>query len=347
MIQMENKRTEISELGEFGLIEHLTENFEINNTYTVKGIGDDAAVIDNGKKMTVVTTDMLVEQIHFDLQYVPMQHLGYKSIIVNLSDIYAMHATPHHVTVSLAVSNRFSLEALEELYAGIKHACERYHVDLVGGDTTSSTRGLVISVTAIGDALENEIVYRSGAKEGDLVCVSGDLGAAYMGLQLLEREKKVFLENPSVQPDLQNKKHIVGKQLRPEARRDIIHFLKENKILPTSMIDISDGLSSELLHICKQSGCGVHVYEEEIPVHEETKEMAFEFSLDPTMCALNGGEDYELLFTAELQHENKILSHGNISVIGKVTNALSGAMLETKGGKMIPLVAQGWNALKK
>lgn len=344
---MKEKRTEISELGEFGLIDHLTEHFEVDNAFTVKGVGDDAAVIDNGNRLTVITTDMLVEQIHFDLQYVPMQHLGYKSVVVNLSDIYAMNATPHQITISIAISNRFSVEALEEFYAGVKHACESYAVDLVGGDTTSSNRGFVISVTAIGDAAENELVYRSGAKEGDLICVSGDLGAAYLGLQLLEREKKIFLENPSLQPDLQNKKHIVGKQLRPEARKDIISFLRENKILPTSMIDISDGLSSELLHICKQSNCGVHILESNIPIHEESIEMAFEFSLDPTMCALNGGEDYELLFTISQQDEQKILLNENISIIGKVTNAIDGALLETKGGNMHPLVAQGWDALKK
>ncbi|MBC8046699.1 MAG: thiamine-phosphate kinase [Fimbriimonadaceae bacterium] len=341
------KRTEISELGEFGLIEHLTEHFEIDNIFTVKGVGDDAAVIDNGNKLTVITTDMLVEQVHFDLQYMPMQHLGYKSVIANLSDIYAMNATPHQITVSLAISNRFSLEALEELYAGIKHACEKYDVDLVGGDTTSSVKGLIISVTAIGDATEDEIVYRSGAKEGDLICVSGDLGAAYLGLQLLEREKKIYLENPSVRPDLQNRKYIVGRQLKPDARKDIISYLKENNILPTAMIDISDGLSSEILHICKQSNCGAFIYESKIPIHEETYEMAMEFRLDPTMCALSGGEDYELLFTVKQGDAQKIMEHSGITIIGKITNAIDGAILETKSGSHHVIIAQGWNALKE
>jgi thiamine-monophosphate kinase len=343
----ENKRTEISELGEFRLIERLTEQFEVNSTFTVKGAGDDAAVIDHGGKLTVISTDLLIEQIHFDLQYVPMQHLGYKSVIVNLSDIYAMCATPRHITVSLAVSNRFSVEALDELYAGIYHACRRYDVDLIGGDTTSSNRGLVLSITAVGDAMENEIVYRSGAQEGDLICVSGDLGAAYMGLQLLEREKKIFFENPGVQPDLQNKKHIVGKQLRPEARKDIIELLRQNHIQPTAMIDISDGLSSEILHICKQSNCGAVIYENKIPVHEETYNMALEFHLDPTLAALHGGEDYELLFTVNPAHAQKILASGEISVIGKIMNAIDGVNLVSKAGSNHAITAQGWNAFTK
>lgn len=342
----EQKRTEISSLGEFGLIDHLTEQFEITNAFTIKAIGDDAAVIDNANKLTVVSTDMLVEQVHFDIMYTPLQHLGYKSVIVNLSDIYAMNAQPHQITVSLAISNRYSVEALEEIYEGIKAACDRYGVDLVGGDTTTSVKGLIISVTAIGDANEGEIVYRNGAQEGDLICVSGDLGGAYTGLQLLEREKKVYLENPGVQPDLQNKKYIVGRQLKPEARRDIIDFFKDSSILPTAMIDISDGLSSEILHICKQSNCGALLYENKIPIDEETYNMALEFHLDPTMCALNGGEDYELLFTIKKEDAQKILQHGGISIIGKITNAIEGEILETKGGNRHAIVAQGWNALK-
>lgn len=343
---MTEKRTEISSLGEFQLIDHLTTNFEIKNAFTVKGIGDDAAVIDNSGKMTVVTTDMLVENVHFDLMYTPLQHLGYKSIVVNLSDIYAMNAIPNQVTVSLAISNRFSVEALEELYEGIYHACEFYNVDLVGGDTTSSLTGLIISVTAIGDAAENEIVYRSGAKEGDLICVSGDLGAAYLGLQLLEREKSIYLENKKIQPDLENKKYIVGRILKPEARKDIIEFFHEEKIKPTSMIDISDGLSSEVMHICKQSKCGAILYENDIPIHPESIEQAMQFNIDPTTCALNGGEDYELLFTINPSDAEKVAANPAISVVGKIVPATNGMFLKTKNDNLFKLKAQGWDGLK-
>lgn len=343
---MTQKRTEISSLGEFQLIDHLTANFEIKNAFTVKGIGDDAAVIDNTGKLTLITTDMLVENVHFDLMYTPLKHLGYKSIVVNLSDIYAMNGTPNQVTVSLAVSNRFSLEALEELYEGIYHACEYYNIDLVGGDTTSSLKGLIISVTAIGDAAENDIVYRNGAKDGDLICVSGDLGAAYLGLQLLEREKSIYLDNNKIQPDLENKKYIVGRILKPEARKDIIRFFAEEKIKPTSMIDISDGLSSEIMHICKQSQCGAIIYENDIPIHPETYAQAVQFNIDPTTCALNGGEDYELLFTVDPLYAEQIAGNPAISVVGKIVPAANGMFLKTKNDNLFKLKAQGWDGLK-
>lgn len=342
---MDEQRTEISTLGEFGLIEHLTNDFEIKNAFTVKGVGDDAAIIDNSNKLTVVSTDLLIEGVHFDLMYMPLKHLGYKSIIVNLSDIYAMNATPHQVTVSIAISNRFSVESLEELYQGIKHACDQYDIDLVGGDTTTSLKGLIISITAIGDINTQEIVYRNGAREGDLICVSGDLGAAYLGLQLLEREKKIYLENSSIQPDLENRKYIVGRQLKPEARKDIIEFLKSEKILPTSMIDISDGLSSEILHIAKQSNISAYIYENKIPIHPETIDMALKFNFDPTMCALNGGEDYELLFTIKSKDANVVLRNPHISIIGKINGPEMETILETKSGNFHKIKAQGWNHL--
>lgn len=339
-------RTEISSLGEFRLIELLTKNFEIKNPFTIKGIGDDAAVIDNTNKVTVVTTDLLVEGVHFDMMYSPLLHLGYKSVVVNLSDVYAMNAIPHQITVSLAISNRFSVEALEELYQGIYHACEYYGVDLIGGDTTTSLKGLIISVTAIGDAAEEDIVYRNGAKENDLICVTGDLGAAYMGLQMLEREKSIYMENPSIQPDLENKKHIIGKILRPEAQRSLIEFFADKKIKPNAMIDISDGLSSEILHICQQSNCGAIIYENEIPIHEETYQQAMQFNIDPTICALNGGEDYELLFTIDPKHAKVIAENPNISVIGKIVPAANGTFIKTKNDNLFKLTAQGWDNLK-
>lgn len=341
------KRTEISELGEFKLIEHLTHNFELNNSFSVKGIGDDAAVVDNTNKLTVISTDMMVEGVHFDMMYTPLQHLGYKSVVVNLSDIYAMNAEPHQITVSIAISNRFSVEALEEIYEGIHHACQYYGVDLIGGDTTTSLKGLIISITAIGDANENELVYRNGAKAGDIICTTGDLGAAYLGLQLLEREKKIYLENPAIQPDLENKRHLVGRFLKPDAKKDIIAFFKEHKIKPSSMIDISDGLSSELLHICKQSECGAVIYENEIPIHEEAYAQALIFNLDPTVCALNGGEDYELLFTIDPKDAEKIASNNDISVIGKIVPAEEGIFLKTKNDNMFKITAQGWDHMKK
>jgi thiamine-monophosphate kinase len=346
MIEQPDKRTEISELGEFKLIDHLTQNFEIKDAFSLKGIGDDAAVIDNSGKLTVITTDMLVEGIHFDMMYVPLKHLGYKSVVVNLSDIYAMNAEPHQITVSLAISNRFSVEALEEIYEGIYHACEYYNVDLVGGDTTSSLKGLIISVTAIGDATEDELVYRDGANDGDLICVTGDLGAAYMGLQLLEREKKIFLENSGVQPDFENKKYIVTRQLKPEARKDAVAFFREKKIKPTAMIDVSDGLSSDLLHICKQSKTGAIIYETELPIHPQTFEQANSFNINPATCALNGGEDYELLFTIDPSHAAAIAENNTISVIGKIVPEKNGVFLKTGNDNLFKIQAQGWNSFK-
>ena len=294
----ENKgRTEIEQLGEFGLIDHLTNNFEITNKSTLKSIGDDAAVLNFEGKKTLISTDLLLEGIHFDLAYTPLKHLGYKAVQVNLSDIYAMNGTATQITVSIGLSSKFPLEAIEELYQGISIACEKYGIDVVGGDTSSSKQGLIISVTSIGYADEKDICYRNGAKEGDLLCVSGDLGGAYIGLQLLEREKNIFLENPNIQPDLEGKDYIVERQLKPESRKDIVEALKLMKIKPTSMIDISDGLASEILHICKQSNKGCNLYEEKIPIDPMTYDTAREFGIDPTVCALNGGEDYELLFT--------------------------------------------------
>lgn len=341
------ERTEISSFGEFKLIDHLTKNFELKNADSLVGVGDDAAVIDNGGLLTVVTTDMLVEGVHFDMMYTPLQHLGYKCIAVNVSDIYAMNATPKQVTVSLAISNRFSVEAIEELYEGIHHACNYYGVDLVGGDTTTSLKGLIISVTAIGVGVEDKLVYRSGAKEEDLICVSGDLGAAYLGLQLLEREKKIYLENPQIQPDLENKKHIIGRFLKPEARQDIVAALRDANIVPTSMIDISDGLSSEILHICEKSACGAIIYENEIPIAQESYDQAIVFNLDPTVCALNGGEDYELLFTINPKHAEAILELGTVAIIGKITPQASGTFLKTKNDNLYKLKAQGWESFKQ
>lgn len=339
-----NTRTELSELGEFGLISHLTKFIILKNESSVKGVGDDAAVMNFQNRQVVLSTDMLVEGVHFDLSYVPLKHLGYKSVVVNLSDIYAMNATPRQITVSLAISNRFSVEAVEELYSGISMACERYNIDLVGGDTTSSLAGLVLSITAVGEAEKEDIVYRSTAKEGDLLCVTGDLGGAYLGLQLLEREKQVFKENPQLQPDLEGNDYILERQLKPEARKDIPPLLKELKVKPTSMIDISDGLASEALHICTQSDVGCNIYEEKIPIDPFTYNTAREFDLDPTTCALNGGEDYELLFTIDLTDYDKIKGNPNITVIGHITDKASGSNLVAKSGSMHPLTAQGWDA---
>ena len=347
-MDFENKsRTEISQLGEFGLIEHLTKNIQLHHSSTVKGVGDDAAVLDHNGYQTVITTDLLVEGVHFDLTYVPLKHLGFKSIVVNLSDVYAMNAEPKQVTVSFALSNRFSLEAVEELYAGMLLACEKYKVDLVGGDTTSSTGGLMISITAIGTAKKEELVYRNGAVEKNLLCVSGDLGGAYMGLQILEREKSVFTENPGLQPDLSGKDYILERQLKPEARRDIIALLKQLEIKPTSMIDISDGLSSEILHLCAQSDVGIELYEEKIPIDPQTFETAREFNLDPTLCALSGGEDYELLFTIDMKEYDKIKNLPDFTVIGHITNKEKGRLMVAKDGSVHELKAQGWNALLK
>jgi thiamine-monophosphate kinase len=340
-------RTEISSLGEFGLIDHLTKNIEIKNASSVLSVGDDAAIIDHFGKQTVVSTDLLIENIHFDLIYTPLLHLGYKSVVVNLSDIYAMNATPTQILVSIGFSNRFSLEALDEFYEGIYAACEKYGVDLVGGDTSSSQKGFIISVTAIGEVAPYKFVQRSTAKKGDLLCCSGDLGAAYLGLVFLEREKKIFLENPNIRPDLEGEKYVIGRMLKPEASKKTIDFFEQNEIVPTSMMDISDGLSSEILHICRQSGLGCLLYEEKIPIAEETRNAAYKFELDPTACALSGGEDYELLFTIRPEDYDKLVLNENISVIGYMTDPEEGKKILTKGGNKFDITAQGWNAFSK
>ena len=343
---MNTERTEVSSLGEFGLIEHLTKNNESQNASTILSVGDDAAVMDHFGKQTVMTTDMLVEGIHFDLSYTPLKHLGYKSVIVNLSDVYAMNAVPTQITISLAFSNRFSVESLDEFYQGVYEACDKYNVDLVGGDTTSSQKGFIICVTAIGEVSPDQYVTRSGAKVNDLICVSGDLGSAFLGLTLLEREKKIFLETQGAQPQFENQDYIIRRILRPEARRDIIEFFAENEIMPTSMIDISDGLSSEILHICKQSDIGCILYEEKIQVNDDARQFAYTLELDPTACALSGGEDYELLFTVSQSDYEKISLNPDISIVGHITEKKDGAVIITKGGNQFPLTAQGWNALQ-
>ncbi len=335
-------RTELKDLGEFGLIELLTKNIELKNKSTLRGVGDDAAVVDHGNKKTVISTDLLVEGIHFDLAYTPLKHLGYKAVVVNLSDIYAMNARPTQITVSIAVSNRFSVEAVNEIYNGIHLACKIYGVDLIGGDTTSSLQGLTISVTALGEADEDKIVYRSGAKEGDLICVSGFLGGAYVGLQLLEREKQIYIEHPEMQPDLENKDYIVGKILKPEARKDIIEFFKKSEVLPTSMIDISDGLSSDLIHLCMQSKVGAFIEEKSLPIAQETSVKAMDFKLPPTTCALHGGEDYELLFTINPRDAEKMKYTLDVRIIGEITKSADGINLHTSGGNIKELIAQGW-----
>jgi thiamine-monophosphate kinase len=340
-------RTEISSLGEFGLIDHLTKNIEIKNASSILGVGDDAAVIDHFGKQTVLTTDLLIENIHFDLVYTPLLHLGYKSVIANLSDIYAMNATPTQLLVSLGFSNRFSLEALDEFYEGVYAACEKYGVDIVGGDTSSSQKGFIISVTAIGEVSPDKFVQRSTARKGDLLCCSGDLGAAYLGLIFLEREKKIFLENPDIKPDLEGEKYVIGRILKPEASKRTIEFFEKEEITPTSMIDISDGLSSEILHICKESNVGCLLYEEKIPIADETRNAAYKFELDPTACALSGGEDYELLFTIRPEDYDKLVLNENISVIGYMTDPGEGKKILTKGGNKFDITAQGWNAFTK
>jgi len=340
------QRTEIASLGEFGLIDHLTRNNETLNAGTLLSVGDDAAVIDHFGKQTVITTDLLLEGIHFDLAYTPLKHLGYKAVAVNLSDLCAMMATPTQITISIGISNRFSVEALDELYEGIYAACHRYEVDLVGGDTSTSLKGLVISVTAIGEVLTDQFITRSGAKEHDLICVSGDLGGAFLGLQLLEREKRIFEENPGVQPELSQHVYPIGRLLKPEPRTDIVAFLQEQKIVPSSMIDISDGLSSELLHICKKSGVGCVVYDDKIPIHPESKAAADELNLSAITCALSGGEDYELLFTIGQADYEKVITNPAITVIGYITPAEQRALLQTKAGPTHPLTAQGWNAFQ-
>jgi thiamine-monophosphate kinase len=341
-----SNRTEISSLGEFGLIGHLTRNIEFQNASSILGVGDDAAVIDHFGKQTVITTDLLIEGVHFDLAYTPLKHLGYKSVIVNLSDVYAMNAVPTQITVSLGISNRFSVEALDEFYEGVYAACRNYGVDLVGGDTASSQKGFIISVTAIGEVAPDKFVKRSTAQKGDLLCVSGDLGAAYVGLLFLEREKKIFMESPGVQPDLEGESYVIGRLLKPEARKDIIDFFTAQEIMPTSLMDISDGLSSEILHICKNSNLGCVLYEDKIPVHEDMKKAAFKFEIDPTACALSGGEDYELLFTVAQSDYDKLVLNEQISVVGYMTEPEAGAYIITKGGNKYPITAQGWNHLK-
>lgn len=338
------ERTEIASLGEFGLIDHLTKNNEIKNASTILSIGDDAAIIDHYGRQTVISTDLLLEGIHFDLSYTPLKHLGYKSVIVNLSDIYAMNANPTQLVISIGFSNRFSLEALEEFYAGVYAACEEHSVDLVGGDTSTSKKGLVISVTAIGEVAPDKYVKRSGAKPTDLVCVSGELGGAFLGLTLMEREKKIF-EETGAQPDLEGQAYIVGRLLKPEARKDIIEYFAEAEITPTSMMDISDGLSSDLLHICKQSNTGCVLYEDKLPFNEEAKEFAYKLQIDPTACALSGGEDYELLFTIGQADYEKVKLNPSISIIGYIAEAAEGKHIITRGGNKHALVAQGWNHL--
>ncbi|RYD79671.1 MAG: thiamine-phosphate kinase [Sphingobacteriales bacterium] len=341
---MEN-RTEINSLGEFGLIEHLLRENDTRNSSTVLSAGDDAAVIDNFGRQTVVSTDLLLEGIHFDLSYTPLKHLGYKSVVVNLSDIYAMNATPTQIVMSIGFSNRFSLEALDEFYAGVYAACEQYNVDLVGGDTSTSQRGFVISVTAIGEVAPDNYVKRSGAKSGDLICVSGELGGAFLGLTILEREKKIF-EETGAQPDLEGQAYIVGRLLKPEARKDIIEYFAEADIKPTSMMDLSDGLSSDIMHICKASEVGCVLYEDKFPLNDEAKAFAYKLQLDPTACALSGGEDYELLFTVSQDHYEEIKTNPSISIIGYVTDAAEGKHLITRAGNKHELVAQGWNHIK-
>lgn len=346
---LENKndtRTSLSELGEFGLISHLTKNIKINHPSTLKGIGDDAAVLDFKDKKAVVSTDILIEGVHFDLAYVPLKHLGYKAVIVNLSDIYAMNATPTQITVSIAVSNRFPLEALEELYEGIQLAAKMYNVDIIGGDTTSSQKGLIISITAIGEANLEEIAYRNGAKVNDLLVVTGDIGSAYMGLQVLEREKQVFQVNPQNQPDLSEYTYLIERQLKPEARKDIKQLLADLNVKPNAMIDISDGLSSEVLHICTQSDVGCDLYEDKLPFDPQFISTCEEFNVDATTIALSGGEDYELLFTININDFDKIKGNPNLTVIGHITDASAGVNLITRDNTSIPIKAKGWNALK-
>jgi len=340
-------KTEVSTLGEFGLIRRLTERIVLKNSSTVKGVGDDCAVLDYKDKKVVLTTDMLTEGVHFNLMYTPLRHLGYKAVTVNLSDIYAMNAEPKQITVSMAISSKLSVESLDELYSGIYLACERYGIDLVGGDTTTSLTGLTLSITAVGEADESDLVYRNGAQNSDLLCVTGDLGGAYMGLQLLERENEVFKVNPKMTPQFEGYDYILERQLKPEARKDMLPIFKELGIKPTSMIDISDGLSSEILHLCTESGVGCRLYEEHIPYDNQTKKMAEELNINPLVAALNGGEDYELLFTVPVTDHHKIKNHPDITILGHICDKSKGINLITVGtGLEIPLEAQGWNPLK-
>ncbi|MFD1094374.1 thiamine-phosphate kinase [Salegentibacter chungangensis] len=341
----QDMKTNLSELGEFGLIDHLTKSFEPKLSTTVKAIGDDAAVLNFEDKQTIVTTDLLVEGVHFDLAYMPLKHLGYKAVMVNASDVYAMNAKATQITVSIAVSNRFPVEALEELYAGIELAAKLYNIDVVGGDTTSSTSGLLISVTALGIAEKEDVVYRSGAKPNDLLVVTGDLGAAYMGLQVLEREKQVFKANPNAQPDLDQYSYLIERQLKPEARKDIPPLLKELDVKPTSMIDISDGLSSEIIHLCKSSKVGANLFEEKIPLDPAVISVCEEFEIDSTTIALSGGEDYELLFTISQKDYDKIKGNPHLTVIGHMTEEGEGMHLITRANQKLPLIARGWNSM--
>ncbi|MEZ4722863.1 MAG: thiamine-phosphate kinase [Flavobacteriales bacterium] len=338
------ERTELGQLGEFGLIEHLTKDIELKQPSSVKGVGDDAAVIDRGDHFELISTDLLVEGVHFDMSYTPLKHLGYKAVAVNLSDICAMNGTPTHITVSLAISSRFPVEAISEVYDGIKLCCDQYNVDLIGGDTTSSLTGLMISVTAMGKVDKDKVVYRSGAKENDLLCVSGDLGAAYIGLQILEREKEIWKENPDVQPDLEGFDYVLERILKPEPRADIIQKLAGVGIVPTSMIDISDGLGSEILHLCKNSKCGARVYDEKLPIDATTAAQCQEFKLEPSVCALNGGEDYELLFTVDQKNYDKVSAMKEVTVIGHMMDKSSGAAIIYPQGEEIEIKAQGWKS---
>lgn len=340
------KRSELSDLGEFGLIDRIAGDIKLRNKGSLKGVGDDAAVIDHGETVSLVSTDLLVEGVHFDLSYTPLKHLGYKAAVVNFSDIYAMNGTPEQITVGLALSNRFSLEAIEEIYEGFKLACERYQVDLVGGDTTSSLSGLFLSVTAIGSAKKEDVIYRDTAREHDLICVSGDLGAAYMGLLVLEREKQVFKANPDMQPDLEGLDYILERQLKPEARNDIGKMLEGIKVQPSAMIDVSDGLASDIMHICKGSGLGCQIYTDKLPIDSVTMNVSAEFQIDPNTAVMNGGEDYELLFTVHPDDYEKLKDINGISIIGHMTDAKAGMNLVTPDGMSIAIKAQGWDALK-
>ena len=336
--------TDVNELGEFGLIDHLTKGIEKHQSSTIQGIGDDAAVLKSGNRYTVISTDMLIEEIHFDIRYTPLKHLGYKSVIVNLSDIYAMNVIPSHITFSLAISSKYSVEALQELYDGIKTACDLYGVDLIGGDTTSITKGMAISVTAVGFADdEKKISYRHGAQKGDIICVTGDLGAAYLGLQVLEREKQLYLDDPTMQPDLDQHTYLIERQLKPEANKAAIEYLDKIGLVPSSMIDISDGLSSDLMHICKRSGVGAYIEETKIPIIEEAKKLALEFNMDPMSCALSGGEDYELLFTIPEMEIDKVKYMPDVHIIGEVVDKKDKVTLHTSGGRIHELTAQGWS----
>ncbi|MDY7394837.1 thiamine-phosphate kinase [Aureibaculum sp. 2210JD6-5] len=348
MLEDKNEqRTSLAELGEFGLIKHLTDAIKLKHKSSIRGVGDDAAVLEFKDKQVLLTTDLLIEGVHFDLSYMPLKHLGYKAVMVNLSDVYAMNGKATQITISLAVSNRFPLEAIEELYSGIHLACKLYNVDLVGGDTSSSTKGLLISVTALGEANKEDIVYRNGAKPNDLIVVTGDLGAAYLGLQVLEREKQVFQANPNAQPELDNYTYLVERQLKPEARKDIPNLLRELDVKPTSMIDISDGLSSEIIHICTQSEVGCNLFEDKIPLDPQVISTCEEFKLDSTTVALSGGEDYELLFTVDTADYPKIKANPNLTVIGHITEKNEGMHLITRANQKVELTAQGWNAMKK